>query len=136
MMMRNYTSNSVLLVLALFLMSPTLVGIMQLQQAYATNESSYKYGFQAGKSEWQSCAYTNGEGDCTAAHDYCSDWIRGSVYNATIGYDMQTYLGHVSNVTACVDGYVHAWNHVCDPVKAKKADTMPCPLVVGKEDIN
>jgi hypothetical protein len=34
---------------------------------HATNESDYKWGYNGGKSEWQSCAFTNGEGDCTYA---------------------------------------------------------------------
>jgi hypothetical protein len=99
--------------------SISVVGI-----AHATNESSYKYGYFGGKSEWDSCAHTDGEGDCTAAFDYCANpttWANGTVaYN--VGQSDPT------NITACIHGYVHAWNHFCDPVVAKKADTMSCPL--------
>jgi hypothetical protein len=101
---------------------------MQLQLAHATNESSYKYGFQGGKSEWQSCAHTDGEGDCTAAGDFCASPY--AVYNTTSPHGIELY-GHtpqVTNITACIHGYVYAWNNICNPVTAKKQDIMSCPL--------
>jgi hypothetical protein len=114
---------------AILILSTTVIGGQVAYAAsYFTNEGSYKYGYQAGQGEWWSCTSTDGEGDCTAAHDYCSNPIIGDVYNATIGEHVQVGLGHVGNLTACVDGYTHAWNHFCDPLKAKKADTMSCPL--------
>lgn len=99
------------------------------QQATRTNEGSYLYGYNGGKSEWDSCAHTDGEGDCTFAHNYCSNPIEATspVYDAKhYGYPMVN-LGYVSNMTACIHGYAHAWNHFCDHVSAKKADE-PCPL--------
>src|SRR5215469_12044701 len=98
---------------ALFMTIPLLLAVVIVIapiSAYADNESSYKYGFQAAKSEWQSCATTDGEGDCTAAHDYCSDPITGTVPVFVRGEHVYeaVNLGHVSNQTACVDGYDYA----------------------------
>lgn len=45
------------------------------QLAHATNESDYRYGYQGGQGEWVSCALIDGEGDCTHAHDYCTNII-------------------------------------------------------------
>jgi hypothetical protein len=114
------TNNKVYIVLSTMLVATTILGA---QLAYADNEGSYQYGYQGGKSEWDSCAHTDGEGDCTAAFDYCahpSTWANG-----TVAYwpDPQ-----VTNIAACTDGYVQAWDHSCDPIIAKKADTMSCPL--------
>jgi hypothetical protein len=87
----------------------------------------YKLSF--GKSEWQSCALTNGEGDCTIAHDVCSNPIMGIGHAFDHGQYVQEMvnLGRVSNMTACIHGYVHAWNHLCTTKGAEKED-LTCPL--------
>lgn len=109
-------------------------------QPYITNEGSYKYGYEYGKQEWSSCTYPadkygNTE-DCTPGGDIGSNDIVGSVYNSTIGEHMQVSLGHVGNFTACMHGYIHAWNHVCDPIEAKKADLgYGCPTTM-RDQIN
>ncbi len=70
---------------------------------YATNESSYKFGLKYGKEEWQCTADLSG--DCTPVNG------QGSCTNTWNGAAM----GAVTNIMACLDGYVHAWNKVCDP---------------------
>jgi hypothetical protein len=81
-------------------------------------------GWDGGKSEWNGCANTNGEGDCSAPHDF--------YFNPTTGkYDKEVDLMHqgIDNITACMHGYTHAWNKVCSPKEVKKQDIgIPCPL--------
>jgi hypothetical protein len=38
-------------------------------------------------------------------------------------------------MTACIDGYIHAWNRVCDPAQASKwpNNEVPCPTNMGRE---
>jgi hypothetical protein len=54
------------------------------QVAYATNESSYKWGYQQGKSEFANC--DDFDADCTAAPDDCQSPANVSVKNETSGY--------------------------------------------------
>jgi hypothetical protein len=66
-----------------------LVGGMQL--AHATNESSYRLGLKFGHDEYQKCDTTCLNLDL-------------------VGAECQT-SPYVDNVTACNDGYGHAWIH-------------------------
>ncbi|MGA9150521.1 MAG: hypothetical protein WBZ36_08080 [Candidatus Nitrosopolaris sp.] len=71
------------------------VGIAQL--AHATNETSYKFGFQQGKIQYSQCTYRGDEDeDCQDRSSSCT----GTWNNAT---------RTVTNVTACVDGFVNDW---------------------------
>lgn len=49
------------------------------------------------------------------------------VRNQTTGLLDQSNSVIVTNQTACSDGYIHAWNHVCDQDKARKF-SLDCPL--------
>jgi len=44
----------------------------------------------------------------------------------------------MTNTTACINGYVHAWNHVCNQKQAKDwpHDEVPCPTTFKSEAIN
>jgi len=95
-----------IIILSVLLFLPTAI----ITLVNATNESSYKYGYSAGKTEWQSCAFTNGDGDCSAAFDSCAHPIH--FFNGTTVYNSQPGYSDITNITACVHGYLHAWNHV------------------------
>jgi hypothetical protein len=94
---------TVTLVIALIVATPL---------AYATNEneSSYKYGYKEAQVEWD---------NCTAPDDGCG----------TVTTDC---FSPTTDKTACVDGFVDGWNHVCDPVKAKE-NVIPCPTTFQQE---
>ncbi|MGC2685579.1 MAG: hypothetical protein WA323_27290 [Candidatus Nitrosopolaris sp.] len=70
-----------------------LLAIICYQVAYGTNESSYKYGYNAGRNNpYSGCLYFDGDCD-DAVHDSCQLW---------------------NTVTsACVDGFVNSWKHWC-----------------------
>lgn len=84
------------------------VGLAQV--AHATDESSYEYGYKMAQVDYR---------DCLAADNGC-----GTVTTAC--------FSSMTNNTACIDGYVHGWNHVCDPVKAKEND-LNCPTTLQQE---
>jgi hypothetical protein len=88
------------------------------QPAHATNENSYQFGFQHGKIEYGHCTY-RGDQD-----EYCA-----------AGYNVCTEDTSVTNVTACVDGFVNGWNHICDPAQARTwpNNEVPCPTTVERE---
>jgi hypothetical protein len=119
-----------LLIIPLLVISPTL--------AYATNESSYKYGYGQGKSEWTDC--TNFDADCSDGLSDCQSPVTTYAKNSTSGYyDIRTdHYDIVTNTTACIDGYVHAWNHVCNQKQARvwSNDGVPCPTTFKREAIN
>jgi hypothetical protein len=102
-----------------------LVGLLiGAQQAHATNESSYKYGYEQGKGEWGDCQIF--DADCSIALDDCHSPVDIAVKYAKpqiMGETVNNYFyvkryDIVTNQTACIHGYIHAWNKVCDPVKA------------------
>jgi hypothetical protein len=99
-----------LLLLALIL---TMV-ISSAALAYATNESSYKYGFQQAKSEFLNCQYF--DADCTAAPDDCHSSITTYAKNETSGYyDIKTeHYDIMTNKTACINGYNEGWRDSCE----------------------
>lgn len=66
------------------------------------------------------------EADCARGAGVCANEIYATVHNITSGYYVPVPLGHVSNHTACVDGFINGYNHVCDPVKAKRTN-VDCP---------
>ena len=41
----------------------------------------------------------------------------------------------MTNKTACIDGYVHGWNHVCDKATAKDNEVL-CPTTPEREIAN
>jgi len=97
-----------------------LVAIFCYQVAYGTNESSYKYGYGQGKSEWGNC--TDFDADCSDGLDSdCHSPVTYYAKNETSGYQDIPIIHYdiMTNTTACIDGYVHAWNHVCNQKHAK-----------------
>jgi hypothetical protein len=74
----------------------TLVAIFMYQVAYATNESSYKHGFNIAYNGYR----------CTVTDD-CSP-PANSALDSTC-----TNTQHVTNTTACIDGYLHGWKSWC-----------------------
>lgn len=100
----NSHMNAIVLLLPLLLLVAITPAV-----AHATNESSYRYGFKQGEVIYHICITDFG--------DKCLDGT-------------QVCLGHVDNQTACIDGYVNGWDHVCDPIKVKVKDGPPsfaCP---------
>jgi hypothetical protein len=83
------STNSIVITIALAL---TLVGV---QHAYATNESSYKYGFKNGFTDYR-CMDTEG---CGGPTNYA--------------FDAECAGGVVTNSTACHDGYLDGWKSWC-----------------------
>jgi hypothetical protein len=96
-----------------------LAAMFCYQVAYGTNESSYKYGYGQGKSEWVNC--TDFDADCSDGLSDCHSPVTTYAKNSTSGYyDIRTdHYDIMTNTTACIDGYVHAWNHVCNQKQAK-----------------
>jgi hypothetical protein len=73
-----------------------LVGLIGTQYAYATNESSYQYGFRSADfARGSGCDDTDGDCDPSAVSN-CN-----------------TQSANVTNQTACVDGFVNAWRTTC-----------------------
>jgi hypothetical protein len=95
-------TRHVYLLIIPLLLAPTL--------AMATNESDYKYGYKQAQVEWV---------NCTAPDDGCG----------TVTTDC---FSPTTNTTACIDGFVDGWNHVCDSVKAKE-NYVYCPTTFQKE---
>ncbi|MGC1931023.1 MAG: hypothetical protein WA667_18795 [Candidatus Nitrosopolaris sp.] len=80
--------------------------------AYVTNEGSYKYGFKVGFSDYQ-CAST--DFDCDSP--YNDNAIHRCYIGANdTGWPTPPYAQGlvVTNVTACIDGYVNGWKHWCN----------------------
>lgn len=111
------------LALVLVLVGSVTVVAIGTQLAYATNESSYKFGFQQGKTQYSQCTYRGDEDEpCDSGYSSCT----GTWNNA---------ITIVTNVTACIDGYIHAWNHVCNPAQTKTwpNNEVPCPTDTKRE---
>jgi hypothetical protein len=88
--------------------------VVGTQHAFATNESSYKWGYEHGKSEWFSCDVG---GDC---HNAVVDCHSSSTVPASSPPNTQ-----VTNETACVHGFIHAFNRYCKPTEAGEYHTCP-----------
>jgi hypothetical protein len=124
--------NRILLGLAI----AALVGIFFYQVAYGSNESSYKWGFIQGKSEWSGCS--DADGNCATGLNDCQS-LSYSVYNYTTGYyNAVPNSAPLSNHTACIDGYVNGWNHVCDHKIARSWPNIEiiCPMTFGRAAMN
>jgi hypothetical protein len=67
------------------------------QWAYGTNESSYKYGYGQGKSEWVNC--TDFDADCGAAPDDCQPTVYVSTNDQFNGIPVNPASVDVKNVT-------------------------------------
>jgi hypothetical protein len=102
---------------------------------YGTNESSYKYGYQNGKDEWTNC--TDFDADCNDGLSDCQSPVITYDKNMTTGYqDIEIkHYNIMTNQTACIDGYVHAWNHVCKQPQAKD-NSVHCPTTFADESNN
>ncbi|MFZ0514846.1 MAG: hypothetical protein WAM14_24805 [Candidatus Nitrosopolaris sp.] len=68
-----------------------LVGMFCYQVAYGTNESSYRLGLKYGYDKYQKCDTTCMNLDALGSECYTSPYV--------------------DNMTACNDGYAHAWIH-------------------------
>lgn len=96
----------------IFLMLPLILLVAVTPVAHATNESSYKWGYQQGKSEFANCDIF--DADCNAAPDDCQSPSHVSVKNETTGYyNSIPKYNIMTNQTACMDGYSHAWEDSC-----------------------
>ena len=75
--------------------------------------------------------------DCSPAGDVCSNPIMGTAYNSTLKEKMQVVMGHFDDFRACVLGYIHKWNLICNPIEVKKEAPLgySCPTSL-KEQIN
>ena len=93
----------------------TCTSIIGMQATHATNESSYQYGYKQGKNEYLNCL--DSDADCFTATNDCQS---------------------VTNQTACIDGYIQAWNKVCDPVKTSHwpNNEVPCPTDIRHEPLS
>ena len=121
--------------LALVLVLPLAIFCFSFHhQAHATNESSYKWGYKQGKSEYDNCL--DFDADCNTATDDCQSPIYTSVKNETTGYfNSVPRYDAVTNQMACIHGYIHAWNHFCDPAKTRlwPNNELPCPTDIKHE---
>ena len=78
----------------------------------ATNESSYKWGYEKGQSEFANCDIF--DADCSAAPDDCQSPAYVSVKNETGGYYYSVPKYNImTNQTSCMDGYSQAWEDSC-----------------------
>jgi hypothetical protein len=90
------------------------LGLGTTQMVHATNESSYQWGYEHGKQEWSSC---DAGGDCHNAVYDCRVSPATSVSTAS--------NTQVTNETACVHGYIHAFNRYCKPTEAGEYPSCP-----------
>jgi hypothetical protein len=91
-----------------------------------TNEGSYHYGYSHAKSQYE-CNSTP-DASCMGGGELCSSEITAYVHNITSGYYVPEDLGHVSNQTACIDGYVNGWNKACsENGKIAREQHLDCP---------
>lgn len=125
--LHEYTMS---LLIGLLIISLNLSIIMKLVKG--TNESSYQYGYQRGNDSWGDCttpADDNGnKPDCIYPSDACVNPTIITVKNATTGY-FDPFLDYntMTNKTACISGYIDAWNHSCHSVTARKF-SLNCPF--------
>lgn len=131
------STNSIVITIALAL-ALLAVGA---QQAHATNESSYKYGYKQGKYEWTDC--TTPEADCSIALDDCHSpvdiavkYAKPQIMGETVNnyYYVKRY-DIVTNQTACIHGYINAWNKVCNQSAADDNGVL-CPTTFALETAN
>jgi hypothetical protein len=91
-----------------------------------TNEGSYHYGYNNAKGLYE--CNKDPDASCKDGGDLCSSEIQVSVHNITSGYFPSVDLGHVSNQTACIDGYVNGWNKACmENGKIAREQHLTCP---------
>lgn len=91
-----------------------MLGGTTMQLAHATNESSYKWGYEQGKNEWFTC---DAGGSCVTAVEDCH---ASPTAPATSPANTQ-----VTNETACVHGFIHAFNRYCKPTEAGEYPSCP-----------
>jgi hypothetical protein len=86
------------------LCASVVIGLVLCQVAYATNESSYKKGFNEAATDWSCLAHppTQPGADCGYIEFDPGD----------ICYSNNT-RDHIDNVTACDDGYIMGFVHWC-----------------------
>jgi hypothetical protein len=76
--------------------------------AYATNESSYLVGYQQATHQYPGCTIIDPGGSEPGCPD--SD---AAIYSCYKGETLFHTSETVTNVTACMDGYVNGFNHYC-----------------------
>jgi hypothetical protein len=88
-----------------------LVGLMVgMHLAYATNESSYRYGYEQGKMAYKDSVDLRLEADPHGAKADCYSPVYEGA-NAT-GYPMPHY-DIMTNQTTCVVGWIDGYNSIC-----------------------
>jgi hypothetical protein len=96
--------NRYVLVLPLVL---TMMSLAGTQFAYATNESSYQYGFHYGFSRYKEAidnsANVDFPGSNLVKYNPCMEYKNGVLVISS----------GVTNQTACIDGYVNGWKAWC-----------------------
>jgi hypothetical protein len=108
--------NMTVLLIPILLLMPTL--------AMATNESSFKWGYKEAQIEYRDCLDGNAV-DCGITTYSCFSPISTSVGDGTTKYHEIEHYDIMTNKTACMDGYIHSWNHICDPAKTNE---IACPF--------
>ena len=94
----------ILLIIPLLMITPTL--------AFATNESSYKYGYNAAISNLTNLITVPSSWN-TQAPNIC-DTENGCPGSDDVqNYCLTGETDKVTNSTACIDGYVNGWRHWC-----------------------
>ena len=103
--------------------------VLTAQTAFATNESSYQYGYKQGKYGWVDC--TDFDADCSTGLDHCNAAIQpvGSMLTPQSQKTHNSDSDIMTNKTACVHGYVHGWNDVCNQTQARSwpNNEVTCP---------
>jgi hypothetical protein len=95
--------------IGIFLLAAFLIGMFLYQVAYGTNESSYQYGYKAGREGYQCSNY---DADCSNGLESCVVHI---YYGTGYVKDANSSSYGVTNQTACDDGFVHGWKQWCNP---------------------
>jgi len=84
-----------------------LVGIFMYQVCYATNESSYQWGYKSGREGYECSNY---DADCDNGLGACDIGAKLS-YGIVTPPGVPHLEGSVTNKTACLDEYVNGWKH-------------------------
>ena len=103
--------------------------VLTVQTAFATNESSYQYGYKQGKYGWADC--TDFDADCSTGLDHCNSAVQpvGSMLTPQSQKVHNSNENVMTNKTACVHGYINGWNDVCNQTQARSwpNNEVTCP---------
>ncbi len=103
--------------------------VLTAQTAFATNESSYQYGYKQGKYGWADC--TDFDADCSTGLDHCNSAVQpvGSMLTPQSQKVHNSNENVMTNKTACVHGYISGSNDVCNQTQARSwpNNEVTCP---------